>query len=179
MVHFGIYTRDRLAGSQPFAGRELIRQGQIFAAAVQCRQRAVIGSRGLTAYHQNARVLDLNGKIYKQFAPRAEIILQVGTGATHLAFPAIRVSSGTVQLPQILCGIAVEFVLLQQTVHPAEQLFVGAFSAGVLVRSLPEQGVHALARNSWVPNCCCSQRLNCRFHRVRVSATAAVLGSST
>ena len=124
---FGIYTRDRLAGSQPFAGRELIRQGQIFAAAVQCRQRAVIGSRGLTAYHQNARVLDLNGKIYKQFAPRAEIILQVGTGATHLAFPAIRVSSGTVQLPQILCGIAVEFVLLQQTVHPAEQLFVGAF----------------------------------------------------
>ena len=124
---FGIYTRDGLAGSQPFAGRERIRQGQIFAAAVQCRQRAVIGSRGLTAYYQNARVLDLNGKIYEQFAPRAEIILQVGTGAAHLAFPAIRVSSGTVQLPQILCGIAVEFVLFQQPVHPAEQLFVGAF----------------------------------------------------
>ena len=62
---FGIYTRDRLTGSQPFAGRELIRQGQIFVAAIQCRQRAVIGSRGLTAYHQNARVLDLNGKIYE------------------------------------------------------------------------------------------------------------------
>lgn len=112
-MHFGIYTRDRLAGSQPFAGRERIRQGQIFAAAVQCRQRAVIGSRGLTAYHQNALVLDLNGKIYKQFAPRAEIILQVGTCAAHLAFPAIRVSGGTIQQPQILCGIAVELVLLQ------------------------------------------------------------------
>ena len=94
---FGVYTHDRLAGSQPFAGREWIRQGQIFAAAVQCRQRAVIGSRGLTAYYQNALVLNLNGKIYKQFAPRAEIILQVGTGAAHLAFPAIRVSGGTVQ----------------------------------------------------------------------------------
>ena len=124
---FGIYTRDRLAGSQPFAGRELIRQGQIFAVAVQCRQRAVIGSRGLTAYHQNAIVLNLVRKIYEQFAPRTEIILQVGTGAAHLAFPAIRVSGGTVQLPQILCGIAVEFVLFQQPVHPAEQLFVGAF----------------------------------------------------
>ena len=124
---FGIYTRDGLAGSQPFAGRELIRQGQIFAAAVQCRQCAVIGSRGLTAYYQNALVLDLNGKIYKQFAPRAEIVLQVGTGAAHLAFPAIRVSGGAVQLPQIFGGVAVEFVLLQQAVHPAEQLFVGAF----------------------------------------------------
>ena len=124
---FGIYTRDRLAGSQPFAGRERIRQGQIFAAAVQCRQRAVIGSRGLTAYYQNALVLNLVRKIYEQLAPRAEIILQVGAGAAHLAFPAIRVSGGAVQLPQILCGIAVEFVLFQQPVHPAEQLFVGAF----------------------------------------------------
>ena len=124
---FGVYTRDRFTGSQPFAGRELIRQGQIFAAAVQCRQRAVIGSRGLTAYYQNALVLDLDRKIYKQFTPRAEIILQVGTGAAHLAFPAIRVSGGAVQQPQIFGGVAVEFVLLQQTVHPAEQLFVEAF----------------------------------------------------
>ena len=31
---FGVYTRDRFTGSQPFAGRERIRQGQIFAAAV-------------------------------------------------------------------------------------------------------------------------------------------------
>ena len=124
---FGVHPQDRLAGGKALLRRSPVGRGQVSAAAVQCRQRAVIGCRGLTAYHQHALVLNFVGKLHKQPAPRAKLVRKVGTGAAHLAFPAIRVSGGTVQLPQILCGIAVELVLLQQTVHPAEQLFVGAF----------------------------------------------------
>ena len=46
------------------------------------------------------------------------------------AFPAVRVSGGIVQQAQIFGGVAMEFVLFQQPVHPAEQLLIGAALGG-------------------------------------------------
>ena len=110
--------------------RSPVGRGQVGAAAVQRGQRAVIGCRGLTAYHQHAPVLNFVRKIHKQPAPRAKLVRKGGAGAAHLAFPATRVSGGIVQQPQIFGGVAVEFVLFQQPVHPAEQLLIGAALGG-------------------------------------------------
>ena len=127
---FGVHPQDRLAGGKTLLRRSPVGRGQVDAAAVQRGQRAVIGCRGLTAYHQHALVLNFVRKIHKQPAPRAKFVRKGGAGAAHLAFPATRVSGGIVQQPQIFGGVAMELVLFQQAVHPAEQLLIGAALGG-------------------------------------------------
>ena len=129
---FCVNPHNVLCTAQPHSGCVHRGQGQVFLPSVQCGQRAGIRLGRHAADHEHRLFLDFTGKLHEHPTPWTEVLVQVGAGAAHLAFPPVRVGSRVVQLPQIVRGIAVEFVLLQQAVHPAEQLFVrAAFGGGV------------------------------------------------